>query len=577
MKKIGIFTICMAMLLATFLPHTKVKAANESITINDDSVNIREGPGLSYPLVAHAKKGNVYQVVSEKNGWCKIQLSNSEIGWVASWLIFKNGTSSSNSATANTDQIRIRTGPGTDFQTIGYLNKGQNVMILDQNENWTKVSSSFGDGWVYSDFLDQEYMAGSNSASLSSSSKSTSSGIINEDNVNVRSKPTTASTIIGNLPKGKKVNIISKQTNWMAIIFANKTAWISSQYVDVTSQESSSQKGIVGSVTVDRLRIHKSPSLNSSIVGTVNMGQSLTILEEKNNWDKVKVKSGGYGWIAGWYIDTSLSSSKSTPSSGQNVSNSKIVILQNGSNIRKSPNLQADVAMRANEGDTFPIIKVMGQWYQIKLKNNSIGYVAGWIVSVTGNAPQIEKPGIQNYLKNKTIILDPGHGGQDSGTTGLNGTNEKNLTLITAKLLYDKLKSVGANVILTRNNDSYVSLPSRVRVATYNQADAFISLHYDSDSDRNVQGTTGYYYHSNQKQLAEDLHDSLVSQTRLQDRGVRFGDFHVIRENSQKATLLELGYLSNPEEEFTMNTGLFQESAATGIYNGLAKFFMDNR
>ncbi len=59
----------------------------------------------------------------------------------------------------------------------------------------------------------------------------------------------------------------------------------------------------------------------------------------------------------------------------------------------------------------------------------------------------------------------------------------------------------------------------------------------------------------------------------MKNRGVQFGDFHVIRENSQKATLIELGYLSNPSEEMTLNSGQFQENAATGIYNGLARYF----
>ena len=62
---------------------------------------------------------------------------------------------------------------------------------------------------------------------------------------------------------------------------------------------------------------------------------------------------------------------------------------------------------------------------------------------------------------------------------------------------------------------------------------------------------------------------------KIKSRGVRFGDFHVIRENSQKAVLMELGYLSNPEEEMTLNSGAFQENAATGIYNGLARYFKE--
>ncbi len=84
-----------------------------------------------------------------------------------------------------------------------------------------------------------------------------------------------------------------------------------------------------------------------------------------------------------------------------------ITILQDGSNIRKEPNVQSDVVARANEGDKFKVSNVQNDWYEIELKNGAKGYVAGWIVSINGNAPGAEKQGVQNYLKNKTIVLDP--------------------------------------------------------------------------------------------------------------------------------------------------------------------------
>ncbi|MDP4083393.1 MAG: SH3 domain-containing protein [Bacillota bacterium] len=575
MQKLGVFILSITLILGAFLPNAKVIAANQSITITADSVNVHEGPGLSYPLVAQVKKGDVYPVLNEDNNWSKLQLANGKVGWVANWLLSKNtsNTGSTSSATTNTSQLRVRSGPGTSFQINGYLMKGQKVDILDQNENWTKISTSFGDGWVSSEFLDTQEIPIKNS----NSTTTVTTGTVTGDSVNVRSNPSTSSTILGKLSRGNSVKILSIQNSWFEINFSNRNVWVSSQYITINQkrQSSPSQSGVVGTVTADGLHIRSSASLNSSVVGTVNKGQTFTILEEKNNWDRVEYKSGSFGWIGGWFLDKTVQ--KTSPSSDQTINGSNVIILQNGTNIRKSASLQSDVVLRANEGDTFPIIKVANQWYEIKLKNGLIGYIAGWIVSINGTAPRIEKPGVENYFKNKTIVLDPGHGGQDSGTTGFGGTQEKDLTLRTATLLYDKLKSSGANVILTRNNDTYISLPDRVSASIFNNADAFISLHYDSDTDRSVRGTTGYYYYSYQKQLANTLHSSLVSQTRFNDRGIRFGDFHVIRENSQKATLLELGYLSNPEEEMTMNTGLFQESAATGIYNGLAHFFMENK
>jgi N-acetylmuramoyl-L-alanine amidase len=499
-KGLGTLGLCFILIIGALLPQGKVIAAVGSVTISANSVNIREGPGLSYPLMSHVNKGDKYPLIAEKGDWSQLQLSNGKTGWVASWLITK------------CTNLKIKT------------------------------------------------------------------GIVTDDNLNIRNEPSLSSSVLGKLSKGMTVYVYSQKDNWLEIRFSNKKAWVSSQFIsikttDANSTAASNPNGVTGYVTANGIRVRNGASLDANIIGTVDKGQKFAVFEEVNNWAKIEYKTGNYGWVAGWYLDKSYTHTSS--SNGQDIKESTITILQNGSNIRKSPNLDSDVLQRANEGDKFPVQKVTNEWYEIKLKNGATGFVAGWIVSINGSAPQIEKPGAENYLKNKTIVVDPGHGGQDDGTTGVRGTFEKDLTLRTAKLLYDKLKASGANVILTRNNDSYISLPSRVSTSIFQQADAFVSLHYDSNTDRSVRGMTGYYYYSYQKPLAQYLYTSTLNQTMLKDRGIRFGDFHVIRENSQKATLLELGYLSNPEEELTLTSGLFQESAATGIYNGLAHYFKD--
>jgi N-acetylmuramoyl-L-alanine amidase len=584
-KGMGTLGLCFILIIGALLPQGKVMAAIGSVTINANSVNIREGPGLTYPFVTHVDKGDKIPYVAEKGDWIQLQLSNGKTGWVANWLISKNTNflstksidTESSLAFANTSQLRVRSGPGTSFQIIGYLNKGQKVTILDSNENWIKISSSFGSGWVSNQFLDIQ--PPQTIPSTSNTNQKGKTGIVMGDNLNVRTEPTLSGSIIGKLLKGMTVNVYSQKGNWVEIRFSNKKAWVSSQFINIKengtkSTASTNSTGVLGTVTANGIRVRNVASLDASTIGTINKGQKFTILEEVNNWDKIEYKTGSYGWVAGWYMDKTYAHTSS--SAGQAVKESTVTILENGSNIRKSPDLDSDVLQRANAGDKFSVIKVTNEWYEIKLNNGATGFVAGWTVSISGSAPQIEKPGVENYLKNKTIVIDPGHGGQDDGTTGVRGTFEKDLTLRTSKLLYDKLRASGANVILTRNNDTYISLPSRVSTSKFQQADAFVSLHYDSSTDRSVRGMTGYYYYSYQKPLAQYIYTSTLNQTRLMDRGLRFGDFHVIRENSQKATLLELGYLSNPEEELTLTSGLFQESAATGIYNGLARYFKDN-
>lgn len=557
-----------------------IPEASDTVTINQDQVNIRQGPGLSYPIVKRVNKNDSFSVIKEEGDWIQINLTGGEKGWVANWLVSKNtGNSVSqegSDATVNTNDLRVRKGPGTNFQVIGYLNKGENVKVLETNENWIKISTGFGEGWVAKQFLDissSEKKKNENS----SNDKVIGEGIIQASSLNVRSKPSLSAEVLGKLQKGTTVKVYSQSTEWTEIQYSNKRAWISSQFIELKSdsQQSNSSKptpsGIFGTVTATSLNVRSTSALNGKVIGTVLKGQKFTILEEKNNWAKIEYKQGNYGWIAGWYLEKTTSQDKAP--TGQSIKESTVTIIHNGTNIRSAAGVNAGVIHRANTGDTFPVKSLHNDWYEIVLKNGKSGFVAGWIVTVNGSAPQVEKPGGEMHLKNKTIIIDPGHGGGDNGTTGARGTLEKNLTIRTAGLLYDKLKSSGANVYLTRSNDTYLSLQGRVSTSHYHGADAFISVHYDSITDRSVNGMTTYFYHDYQKSLAETLHSSIVSQTNLKNRGARFGDYHVLRENKQAAALLELGYLSNPTEEMTVNTNQYQETAASGIFNGLALYF----
>jgi N-acetylmuramoyl-L-alanine amidase len=576
-KRFILLLVCFTLFFGVFLPQDKGVAANDTVTIAENTVNVRNGPGLSYQLVKQVNRGDKFTIVKEQGDWIQIQLSAAKTGWVANWVVTKatNGTTAvgSNSSTkktaeANTDQLRVRTGPGTNFRIIGYLNMGQAVSIIDDNENWIKISGGFGEGWVAREYLD--FNNKSTNTSSKENNESIGTGKVT-DTLNVRDEPSTAGEVIGKLAKGTSISIYSKKNNWIEIKYANQSAWISGDYVQIGTENEQSKpaNGTMGTVTASTLSVRSDSSLNSEVIGSITKGQKFTILEEKNNWYKIEYKPGIIGWAAGWYFN------KDKASTTELAKDSKVTILHNGTNIRKDPTVQSIVLQRANEGQSFPISSVQNDWYEINLPNGTKGFIAGWLVTTNGTGPGIDKLGAESYLSSKTIVIDPGHGGIDTGATGAGGTLEKELTLRTARLLSDKLKAAGANVFLTRTSDTFLPLPSRVRLASVHRSDAFISLHYDSNLDRSVRGTTGYYYHSYQKKLAEYVFNSTNAETRLKSRGVRSGDYHVVRENKRQAVLMELGYLSNSAEEMTLTSGQFQENAATGLYNGLARYFKD--
>lgn len=560
---------------------TPALAAGETVEITTDTLNVREGAGLSYKVISVAKKGDRFSLIEEKGDWLHVSLnSTGKKGWVASWLVKKlsseNGVSSSTKkgiVTAN--QLRVRSGPGTSYQVVTSLNQGATVTINKAESSWYQIKTASVTGWVSAEFI-QEIK----STNTEQSSSSQQSGTITANNLNVRSTASTSGKILGKLQKGSTVTILSIEGFWVKIQYGGQAAWVSKEFVEIssattqpsvpTTTNSESSSGVVGTITATTLNVRSSSNLNGKIVGTVTKGQAFDILAEENNWAKIELKNGKQGWVASWY----LSKEETTSSTKVEVEkNSTVTVLYNGTNIRKSPSTNSSVVSRANAGASFAVVSVQNDWYEIKLSDGSKGFVAGWIVSVNGTSQQIERPGAEQYLKNKVIVIDPGHGGRDTGATGIKGSYEKNLTLKTAQLLYDKLKTAGANVTMTRNTDSYLSLSSRVGMSHANAADAFISIHFDSILDSSVRGMTSYYYHNYQQSLASTVGKEVASFTKLKDRGVRYGDYHVLRENKRASVLLELGYLSNSAEETLVNSQSYQANAATGIYQGLAKYF----
>lgn len=176
--------------------------------------------------------------------------------------------------------------------------------------------------------------------------------------------------------------------------------------------------------------------------------------------------------------------------------------------------------------------------------------------------------------KGVTVVIDPGHGGDDEGAIGENGTMEKDAALETALRIQQKLLTrTKATVILTRHQDVDVSLDDRVKIACETSADAFISIHYDSFTDPDIRGMTIYFYDDEDVSLAEVIHGRLLdSDLNTEDRGIEFEDYHVLRENPSPAVLLELGYVSNADDEARISSQDYQEKVAAAIADGIIAY-----
>lgn len=173
------------------------------------------------------------------------------------------------------------------------------------------------------------------------------------------------------------------------------------------------------------------------------------------------------------------------------------------------------------------------------------------------------------------IVIDPGHGGEDPGATGASGLYEKDFTLSLSKEIARALeKEPEIDVYMTREDDRFISSDESERpmFANDHDADLFLSIHGNTFETAEVTGTTTFYYWDSSRAFAETMHRHVLGATGFDDRGVLRGNFFVIREATMPAVLLEIGYLTNPEEERQMLDKPFQQSLARSITAGVKEY-----
>ncbi len=187
-------------------------------------------------------------------------------------------------------------------------------------------------------------------------------------------------------------------------------------------------------------------------------------------------------------------------------------------------------------------------------------------------------------LQDKVIVIDPGHGGSDTGAISAKNLYEKDVTLPIALYLKPLLEARGAQVILTREDDHDVygphadavsELQARVDIAERAAADVFLSIHIDSFVRPNVGGVTTYYHRKTvfDETLAEALHDHTSQVPGFDDRGTRTANFYLLVNSTMPSALVELGFLSNPKEEAELRKDSVRREFAQQIADGLEAYF----
>jgi N-acetylmuramoyl-L-alanine amidase len=219
-------------------------------------------------------------------------------------------------------------------------------------------------------------------------------------------------------------------------------------------------------------------------------------------------------------------------------------------------------------------------------------------------------------LKIGKIVIDPGHGGHDTGTIGPNGLEEKDLVLDVSRRLGKLLDSrLGAEVVYTRKDDTFIPLETRTSIANQEQADLFVSVHANSSHDRDARGVETYYLnftsspqalevaarenavseksihelqdlvkkialkekieesHEFASDVQQALHTGLAAKNPgIRDRGVKKAPFIVLIGANMPSILAEISFVSNPGDERHLSSAEYRQRIAESLYRGISKY-----
>ena len=168
----------------------------------------------------------------------------------------------------------------------------------------------------------------------------------------------------------------------------------------------------------------------------------------------------------------------------------------------------------------------------------------------------------------RKILIDPGHGGHDAGAIG-KLSKEKNLNFLLAKEIAFALQKAGFQVILSRSKDTFLTLKQRVALVRKVKADLFISVHHNSSKKNPLAAGIECFARRvpgpGDTVLACLIQQQLVSATGSINRGVKFANFAVLRNNPVPAVLIEAGFISNAAEEKRLVNANFRRSAANAV------------
>ncbi|MGE7987761.1 N-acetylmuramoyl-L-alanine amidase [Lysinibacillus fusiformis] len=396
---------------------------------------------------------------------------------------------------------------------------------------------------------------------------------VTTDGLNIRKSKdsSTIDNIVGKTNKGSKLAVYAIEGDWLKVSFNNGYSYIYktyAQFLDIDGKTLGNAKKQV--TTTQNINLYLEPTSTSNVISTIDSKVKLPVYNTVNGY-YLTVVNGLPGYIVAGSTEDVIVEKPSTPDPIPPLVSGDLLgrVTVDNLNIRKEANSTSPVVDKVKKGEYVQVNSVNGYWAQVTFKGQN-GYVhKSYLKLLNQNG---------NPLKDRIIIIDPGHGGKDPGTV-VGTIEEKNIVLKVSTLVTQKLEAAGANVLMTRTEDTYPTREGRVDFSHGNYGEIFVSIHANYANNTAAQGTETYYaktpgdVYEEDIDLATFVNNQIVKNVNMKDRKVKEMKYVVIANTNIPAILVELGFLSNSEDRDKLTDDQYVELFADSIYKGILEYY----
>ena len=480
----------------------------------------------------------------------------------------------------------LRSGPGTGYKITGKALEGTKLAIIGVIGNWYRVRLDNSKiCWIYKSLVKLVKKESIGSEVASRTKNLPAALVVDRSLVNLRSGPGADYPLMGRVSGGTRLTAIGRCGDWFRVRLENgKVCWVAGWLVKAVPVENVASTVVLKSEEGPVTAAPQPPLKDEPVTPAGSMQpMPVSVSRSPDNGELISVSTeeseGGTGFLFAFVCPVETVVQKL----GDPL---RLVVDISGLPKGRLPDLQ-------NLGSRL-ISSVQAGWLQ---EDPTVARVVFELRTVKGDVyweavPSSDRQALRLNLRSgapyavtgKVVVLDPGHGGHETGALGPTGLEEKDFNLSVAHIAAQWLSGRGAQVWLTREKDEYVDLYARTAKANSLGASVFVSIHANANEQASQKGTSTYWYapagdpvlgpqRQERELLAQCLQKELVKNLGRKDLGLYTANFVVLRTAAMPAALIEAAFVSNPEEETLLRTEWFRQATARAVVEGLEAYF----